>query len=459
VNIEVRGLEEGGFSPDQWFLKAWRVRCGQLSLRQLAEATSLSIGNLSQWENGLRVPDIDDLARLDDFYRAGGALISLAQAGRLPCPVLPARERWSSNFGCTGPVWVWLRAPVGSQGIRATLRWGVLSGSAVVSEEGWIVSCPVSTGNPPLRVTFTAPGLAHFGTGRIPRALGIPVVAGIDLARFIDLRDSSLSLFRGPLGTLLGRRLNWVAEIVEILRHRHGAVGTMAAEAGRKAPLDLTALLEPPPQRQPAIALSPDQYRELRISRCLTRASAARIATEQFPPNPVLDREIKSLELGSEPRLPHLRSRLDRLYEADGVTVFERCPVVNLAAGIADISFPTYWRGPVWLLFYGLRPAQRATLKWGPWQKRLIVKPNLPVTFRFAGGDTPLRVLFEPSWELASGLGVYRGAADVNEDWEPVDETAGIELFHEYKVVYLGLFQRSKEQFAKLMRLVGGSSQ
>lgn len=460
MNIQVESFGEGRHPHDQWFLQSWRRARGNLPLREVGEATGLSIANLSQWERGSRVPDIDDLIRLDDFYNAAGALISLAQAGRVSCAVIPAREQWWSNLSGSGPVWVWLRGPAGSAGTHAMLQWGVLSGSVEVSGVGLIVWSAVSIKNPAVKVTFTAPGLAHFGTGRIPREFGIPLVTGLDVARFVNRHDSSFRLFRGQLGVLLASQFKWVKQILGFLQHRQDLVRVVATEPNNRTPaLDLRMYAEPPRQGKPVVALDPDEYRELRTARCLSRASAARVVTEQFPSDPVLPRDIKSLELGHEPRVEHLRARLDRLYETDGFTVFERCPA-NASPGLAEIRFPAYWRGPIWLRFQARdASARKLTLRWGPWQKRILVPSNIPITCRYAGGKEPLWVSFDPSWELACGVGVYLGAANVNEDWEPVDLLAGVALFHQYSVVYLRLFERSKEEFGKLMRFVRESLQ
>ncbi len=422
---------------------------------QVGAAVGVGRSAVSNWESGVRRPDRATLARLDHLYSAGGALVDLAAALGTP-GALDARTTWWHNFAASGgPAWAWARPAGGAEQIGLQIRWGPLGLHLhkPCDTRGLMVTAPASVDNPPLRVELDSPGWVDFGQGRPPRQLGLPVVVGPLRVRLAAADDHTVAIFSALLRPLLSRDDG----TPKLLRGFLGRRADLVEDAlSRAAPQHVTDL----PASGPTVALRRQawpggRYRLLREARGLSQSFAAIRATAMMPTAPVSDDQIALLEAGGCPRVDHLASRLDVIYGADGHTVLEPIAATHTNARLSAVSFPQWWVGPVWITLRATTgdAAEAVTLRWPPWEKHIRVRPGTTVTARKAAGGWPdLEVCLPPGWTLTPGLGHFRGAVDVNQDWHPVDRRSADAIFNTYLPAYLQLFGKTKDELFALLR-------
>lgn len=169
---------------------------------------------------------------------------------------------------------------------------------------------------------------------------------------------------------------------------------------------------------------------------------------------PVADDQITLFEAGGRPRVEQLGSRLDVIYRADGHTVIETVPL-DPGGTFTSISFPSWWVGPIWVTLTAAQPhaTGQVTLRWPPWEKHLRVPSGATVTARKAQGEWPaLYVHSPPGWTVTAGVGAHPDAADVNQDWHPIDQPSASTIFNDYHPVSLRLFAKTPAQLVDLLR-------
>ncbi len=162
-------------------LREYRVALG-LSQKDLAMEIYGSADKdttVSNWEKGIRVPDLVDVERfawalLPHRFELRTGLIEVWRSIRAVEGFHP-RRAWSHNYPATGvPGWVWLRTlPDQDNPTRETtvrLVWGPFHAFVAVpmTAGGAFVQAPMTAPNPPLEVYFEEPevtGWIEFGTG------------------------------------------------------------------------------------------------------------------------------------------------------------------------------------------------------------------------------------------------------------------------------------------------------
>lgn len=452
------------FGDDPWLLRKWRTEVARCSLRKLVERShgSISLADLSRWENGERLIDHDRLQDLDRAYRAGGALVGLARAGRSIQTKLPPRRTWWSNFTKgDGAVWAWLRYPDRLEDQHVTVRWGVLFGRVRVPREGLILTCPVSVNNPPARLVFDDIGWADFGTGRIPRRLKVRKLNGLARIRAVDVTESVVAIFRDQLTVAFQRdRAAWLTPVKRLVGKRADLVDRAFMDDApiSSEPLDLTQLGDRTVcdwPLVPAIRATGEQYEQLRIRRCLSGVSAAQEATEMVPEHPVTSRHVGALEQGHHPRVRFLDARIDVLFSADGRTVFEKIDTPDQGRTVMTVHFPPFWRGAIAVQFNGPTDALGLVcLQWAPWERRMMVSEGTVVATRCADPAAPLTVYYPQGWSARAAIGECSSAVDINIGWTVMPEL-GAHVFTEYAHVYLALFRKSLPQLIRAIQQKG----
>ena len=386
-------------------LSAWRTRVAYLSQDEVSGWFGVSGEAISQWESGARLRRDDVLARddnvnrlekLDENFHAGGVFAAMARSIGSP-DGLPPRRRWSHNFPMGWhPIWVWLRPQPETNFVSAECRWGPLR--LIVREQsgpsGVIVTAPVSVSNPPLFVLLDQPGWVDFGTGNIPPELG----------------------FR-----LLSASRQFIARLVPESRDRINELLSLTKASNPEEPL---------PPDEPT-EFSGEDLRRLRISRLLTQHEVAELVAklgtnESVNSDAVNESQIMRIESGGGVRPSGVHSRLDIVYGADGYICCEDYHNASVVRNAADnsttftVEFPHYWIGPIWLITAGPHEAARCEVKlqWGPWLRTVDVPSGAVLTTRRARADgIPLQVTLPTGWNLKPGMGVYRGAIDINNGW------------------------------------------
>lgn len=82
-------------------LRTWWVEVSGLRASEVAKALGVARSALSNWESGLRAPSRALLARLDDLYGAGGALIDMVAALGTPRGLDPYLVWWHNFCTCS----------------------------------------------------------------------------------------------------------------------------------------------------------------------------------------------------------------------------------------------------------------------------------------------------------------------------------------------------------------------
>lgn len=422
------------------------------------------------------------LATLDKAYRAGGALEGLVLATP---KVFAPRFIWSHNFvplttkapesevtgnetssavwppttlsvlesevtgqdKVGGRVWAWLRpGPNGDGIVDVRVRWGVFEASVArrTGDEGLFLTCRVSTPHPAAFIAWRrTPGWCDFGTGPIPRALGVEIISEVDVMTIRELSQSLRHLFRAtwrawaavetPTASLQKR-------LLVLLLKTPGVTGRRDATTPPDGlPLD--------PWPDPNLG---SDYAALREARGMTQRYAADLVSSHLAPGQYVSSQQLSdfEEHRRRTRVPYFASMLDRAYGADGFTCRERVNEIDAAgAGRSQVHFPYHWVGPIVITLSSPRGNGHETadmdLRWGSWHSPLRVRSGLGVTCRrdAPGAGEPLVIDHPPDWELTVELGYNPEAVDINGDnWDVVPE--GEErLFYQNLPIYRRLFQ------------------
>jgi transcriptional regulator with XRE-family HTH domain len=437
-------------------LRTWRTEVAGVSLNQLAKTLSLAPSALSQWETGRRrtrrsIP-LSDLARLDEAYAAGGALVDIALAVGTPHG-LPARRTWAHNVqGPSGPVWAWLRLPPGIAWISARLLWGAfrLDCTRAIDERGLFITSPVSMTNPAAWVHLGDPGWVDFGHGTVPDGLGIPVIDALSSAELGNGGHSVAGLVAPNVIERFETDPAWAEEVLDLLGDRRDLV----IQVFRETPVTerITDLShETPASPSGAVgAFTGGQYRTLRLARGLSQAEVADLATELMPKDPVTDDQIGLLERGGTPRSRFLRPRLDCVYRADGHTCLERVKVGGVRSPFAP-EIPEFWIGPIWFTLTAAAEdgVGDARIQCGEHRKRMRVRSGTTVTCRRPTPEpVPFTVYCPSGWTMVAGIGAHPHAQDVNWGWLRDDD--GDRQHAPVNDVFLGWFGRTAEDFEQL---------
>jgi len=407
------------------------------------------------WENTKRGLTFDSLHALDRCYRAGGALADVAMAMGTPTG-LAARSTWVHNpQGGNGAVWAWCRPGDGRGEITVQVRWGafVVDCSAACNDQGIFLTSPVAMSNPPAWVELKEPGWVDFGRGEIPKQLGIPVFDALSGVRVASGGHSPAGLVARDIV----QRFTADEAFAQAVLHFFGRQGDVVREVfsaadPRRTVRDLTNNTPPGASHQP---FTGQHWRRLRDCRCLSRTAAAKQATALMPDQRITDDHIEELENGGNPRPRFLRSRLDRVYRADGYTCVEQVkPRRQRSPFMFDL--PSYWIGPIWFTFSSKHEdAQaRVELRAASSYKQMQVKAGTTVTCRKPTEEAiPFEVICPRDWTVTAGMGMHSRAWDVNWGWSNLNDASSREdaPVHE---LFLGLFGRTKQDFEHFLRRV-----
>jgi transcriptional regulator with XRE-family HTH domain len=438
----------------RWLLRTWRTAVAEVSQAVAARSVGVSVAALSMWENGRRRIEFSQLQALDRCYGADGALVDLALALGTP-DGLPARRLWAHNpQGPSSPRWAWLRPRSGAGSVEAQLLWGAFAFdcSGACDDRGLFVTSPVSMPNPPVWVRLLRPGWVDFGRGLIPQQLGIPSFPALSVARLAGGGQTPAGLVAPEVVDRFLRDEAFADAVLKFFGRRPDLVRRVFS-AVKMPPRIVDLTLEAPSSDPLHRPFTGQQFRDLRTARGLSQADAAHLASELMPGSPISDDQISLLERGGNPQPVYIRSRLDRVYRADGVCCLESVPPERRRSRFT-FEFPNFWIGPIWFTFRAAGATERglAALHWGLASKQMMLRSGTTVTCRRPMEDThPFVVSCPDRWRVVGGMGTHAAAHDVNWGWVNRDDASerGDADVHE---LFLGLFGRTLEEFTRLQR-------
>jgi len=441
-----------GYVQQAWLLRKWRTEVAKLTQLDATKAVFTTKSVISMWESAERGLTFDHLHALDRCYGAGGALADIALAMGTPSGVR-SRRSWVHNpQNSSGPVWAWCRPEHGREYITVKVRWGAFTVdcSSACDHHGIFLTSPISMPNPPVWVDMAEPGWVDFGRGGIPEQLGIPTFDALSGLRVAAGGHSSAGLVARHLAERFATDKAFAQAVLVFFGEPHDVVLEVFSTAdARRTVRDLTNGMSPVNSHKP---FTGQQWRQLRNCRCLSRPAAAKRATALTPDHRVTDDQIDELERGGNPRTEFLRSRLDRVYRADGYTCIEEVKSRRPKSPFR-FDFPAYWIGPVWFTFASKHDVPAlAQVRWGQSYKQLQVKGGTTVACRKPTEEPiPFEIICPRDWTVKAGMGMHPAAWDVNWGWSNVNDanTRGDDPVHE---LFLGLFGRTKEEFEKFLR-------
>ena len=438
------------WSSSYWVLERWRATQSQWSAAQTAARIGISRQAWDQWEETGRVPH-ERVEDLDRAFGAEGALADLLWACSTP-EAFSARTSWAHNVIHRGAVWVWVRGASGEP-VVARLRWGPVE--VMFSDQGRAgiaLTSPVAIPNPPIELELRYPGWADWGRGHLPGNLGIPVISGVPHMRLrrTHATDPSVWTVTSRLQRLLSRTSAPDAVLNRVVGDGEFVRGAFAqSRPPPPACLDLSTADRFDDRPEPVAG--PD-CRRVRVARGLSQDEVVHQVNKLDPGVRLTKATLQRFENGSEPRLAHLRSRLDTVYGAGGHLCCEKLKdAVHLYSDAVRFCFPGWWVGPVWVLVLesGSTAPGMVSLSWGPWAIKVKVRPGQVFTFRKApSSGSDLFVRGPVGWAFEVGVGVWPGAHDANHDWTPTDDTAERRLWKSMKGVYVDALNGSRSAAA-----------
>ncbi len=445
--------------PD--LLHSWRVDVKpNLSLRQAAQRAqqaALQLGidasfghtKIAHWET--RGPRLNNnipnygLVVLDAAYKADGALLAIARALSTPKALEPSWE-WAYTFQSPpqkaqfmgilqhdGPVWAWIRpGPKEPNKIDVNVRWGLfrVKISQACDQNGLFLTCPVSTNHPALFVNWNnSPGWVDFGRGQIPaKDLKLNTISVLDVFSIANTTKAINSLWNRYFGKSKNSlsTLAALAEIRKLFLPRSGLLQDVFNRDGdARTPRNLVGL-ELDKKRDKEHAFSNIEFQELRQNRNLSRQEVANAVNSLSKEFSISEDQIAHLEEGRKTTSKFLISALDMVYGAHGHTFCQSMPLEIQGNKKAIITFPPHWIGTVCLSFthkFDKTSTGIIGLYWQEWKTSFILSSDTTVTFRKDSTDAPpLKVVFEPNWQVEARIGYCQNAIDVNRNWTFIDE-------------------------------------
>ncbi len=394
-------------------LRWWRTEVLGLSQQDVAQRLSVKPSALSNWERGARNISIN-LERLDELLDGDGVLEGLLWSFGTPKGIRP-RHVWTYVYpGASTPVWLWFRSPTAR--IDVIGEWGVarMEPTFDLGPNGAFVTLSVSVGESPIVIALSEPGWVDFGRGRLPPSIpGAEVVSAVDLLLRSSASGTFMDLF---VGNLAGRlRSQRSKEMVTFAAMAPRILGSFVSRRYKSRP-DKPA----EPEWPPALRVRNDddraKFATLRHSRGLSLADVVDLLVKQTDLS-ISKETLRRFETDvGQPHDRLLPAALDQVLDAAGTLAVEE---LRRDRGEGLISYPRFWRGPVWLSFEGPAGQWPVTLRWGDWDRTLTVEPPGLFWFTCSTPEAPVRVVADDALTWSGGLGMRAGAVSIHQNWSP----------------------------------------
>jgi len=428
-----------------WLLKAWRSDVAGVSASYAAAQLGVTRSAIANWEGDCRRPSSAEIAGLAVIYGGGQALVDLCGAVATRTAFDPDRTWWHQFPDRAGECWAWVRLDKPPGTVRIEARWGPLQINIRrrCGAEGVIVTLPVSTPEPPVCVSIDPPGWVDFGLGHIPAALAIPSSSVVADIRPVWPPEPAVALFARPLHPLLQLRGGWIDELKRALGIAGGA-----SDPDRSHRIEDLSTHPPASSSEPLPQWPGPRYRALRETRAMSRKSAAAAVTALCDTEALTPGQLEVFELGGQPRVAQLASRLDVIYAADGRTVISEIEVVQRGSGFS-LRPPAWWHGPLWIQPYarqGNGDMGVIGISWKAWEKSVCLRTHAVVSTRKNGGDnTAPTVTLPEGWLLRAGLGRHPAAQPIDYGWWPATTTDARRILTRHAPAYARLFNGNVE--------------
>ena len=389
-------------------LRWWRSDVLGLKQHEAAERLAVESSTVSNWERNTRTSSLD-LETLDRALAGDGVLANLMWAYGT-AKGLDAGRVWTKVFpGPSSPVWMWIRAD--SPTIAVEAEWGAFrfEKQFEIGANGTFVTVGASVPDSPVVVYLSEPGWADFGRGALPDAIPEARVfsavseftASSAEGLFVELLRSSLeSELAADSGGSGSSALEASASLADFVRNRR----------------DRSGLARWPLRPEGIDAVERANFSRLREARHLSLPQLADRLAKQT--DVVVGRDtLRRFEIDvGEPHDRMLPIALDHVLGADGRLA---AVAVKSGCGSATVSFPPYWRGPVWIALEPNEPETVVVLGRGRWRRELRANAASLASVHWFDPKVPLRIEAAPSLSWAVGLGRRAGTEAIDQGWVP----------------------------------------
>lgn len=392
-------------------LRWWRRDVRGLTQNEVAARLNVRSSALSNWERGTRAISFD-LTEVDRALEGDGALEGLLRGYGTPQGLDPGLL-WTKVFpGQPRPVWVWIRSE--ATYLRAEGEWGVAAfGSEFeLGPNGVFVTVGTSLADSPVLLVLSEPGWACFGSGELPADVpGAEVVSAVSMWERSSADGAFMELFSSSLASKVASGAPEVDEMTDVAPD---AVSSYLGNGEAKKSQPVPKLW--PPQPEGIEAVDRKRFARLRNARGLSLAAMADRLAHTTGTEVGRDTLRRFETAVGQPHDPMLPVALDHALEADG-----RLAVLELRSGrgSGSVTFPSYWRGPVWFQFEDQEEEGLAVLRRGDWHRELPFSGRTTVSAHWFDPSVPLRVVAKESTSWAVGVGRMSGATPIDQNWAP----------------------------------------
>jgi hypothetical protein len=382
-----------------------------LTQHDAADRLCVESSTVSNWERNTRTSSLD-LATLDRGLAGDGVLADLMWSYGTAEGIDPGHV-WTKVFpGPSRPVWMWIRTAAPTIAIEA--EWGVFRFEKhfEMGENGIFVTVGASVPDSPVVVYLSEPGWADFGRGQLPEVVpGASVCSAVSDFSPSSADGAFMEMFRstieselasdGPTATDRPPGSSVPEPLTSFVTHRRS---------------ERTGLARWPLRPEGIDAVERANFARLRGARCLSLPQLAdRLArlTDIDASRDTLRRFEGDV---GEPHDRMLPIALDHVLGADG-----RLAAVEVKSGHGSgtVTFPPYWRGPVWL---SLEPSEADTsvvLSRGRWRRELRADAAALASVHWFDPAVPLKIETSPTLFWSVGLGRRAGAEAIDQNWMP----------------------------------------
>lgn len=414
-------------------LRWWRTEVLGLTQQECAEMINVRPSALSNWERGRRAISVD-LDSLDAALGADGVLSGLLWTQGSPKGI-DAGQLWTKVFpGESRPVWVRMRSSTSR--LTITGEWGVarMRTELEPGPNGVFITVGASVPDSPVIFHLSDPGWADFGSGPIPsRIPGAQVIDAVSLLERSSADGAFVDLFSLSLADKFAARSKDILELAEPIRET--VEHFLEDRVGHDVP-------SWPPQPEGIEEVERQRFARLREARGLSlMAMAERL-------NAVTDIEVGRDTLRrfeTDVGQPHDRMlpvAMDYALGAEG-----RLAALELRVGRGSdaVSFPPYWRGPIWVRVADDRGSGRIVLRRGNWHREYRFDGPSLVSAHWFDPSVPIRIEAEPQTRWAVGVGRIAGAESVDQGWAPITMEAAQQSLVETERALFTAMESKKE--------------
>lgn len=392
-------------------LRWWRSDVLGLTQHQAAERLNVQPSSLSNWERGTRAISLDTV-EVDRALDGESVLGGILWAFGTPRGLEPGRM-WTKVYpGPSHAVWVWIRAE--SSTVELVGEWGLarVATELDLGPNGAFLTLGASVPDSPIVLRFNEPAWADFGVGPFPS--NVPAASVVDAVHIFEASSADgefMDLFRTSVAEKLARRsldvVAWAQRVPRSVASFMSGLGGQKSSGERVIDLRTEGITAIERRRFAALRRA-RQLSLMQVSDRLSRYAQLETSRDTL-------RRFET-DVG-RPHDPMLPVALDHVLGAEGRLVVHE---LRARSGVGSVTFPRYWRGPVWLEISAPGP-RSISLERGNWCRTVEVDGSASLSVHWFEPTVPLRIAAPDDVGWSVGIGLRADAISIDHNWAPVD--------------------------------------